>query len=72
MFLAARWAEDGYALKETLLVEEAVRKRGHQISFSPAWRAWARYKREAPESVAELNALDREASARRSKKSPTF
>ena len=77
MELAAQWAEEGCAIKETEAVKEVVRRHNRRlgvakISFPAAWRAWARYKRRYPEKVAELAELSRQAADRRFKKSATL
>jgi len=73
--IGARWAKDGYPIKQTAAVEKAVeeynlRRPSAQISFATAWRDWTRYKRRYPEKIAELSALS--CRATRFTKSSTF
>jgi hypothetical protein len=79
--IGARWAKDGYPIKQTAAVEKAVevynlraeivgKAPSAQISFAAAWRDWTRYKRRYPEKIAELSALS--CRATRFKKSSTF
>jgi hypothetical protein len=53
------WARSGQAIKETEAVKEFCRKQNQrrsdrQVSYSDAWRAWARWKRRHPDYMPKL------------------